>query len=593
MPITSSLSISLGKKGTFTFVEHINNVEHVDNVANVEHITNANNINEDIYIINGQVIPPQTKFAKSLRSYLDLFRPTPQTFYRVKSISTIPIAAGLASSASGYAALILALNDLYDWHLPARDLSRLARLGSGSACRSLWHGFVEWQKGNDTSYTNDTRDGGDDKIRNDGIRNIDNVNTQESYAAPLPDSTWNELRIGIILISSQTKEISSRQAMQHTVATSPPYAIWSQQAERDFITLKHAIATRNFELLGTTSEHNSLLMHALMQSARPPIVYTQPATLAAMHRVWDMRRANIPVFFTQDAGPNLKLLFQAKHTHIVTQAFPDIDIIAPFSANATQDEQLTLVDDDDCAIGIGEKMATHLIGQLHRAFSVIIFRKRHINNFATKNNENRKENSEEQSKEHSQEDNEGDGKEKEVNEWEEINEGNREDASITTIEVLLQQRSACKYHSPNLWTNTCCGHQRPHEDTLNAAKRRLDEEMGIKITQDTADTANTAIQLREIGTFHYRTELSANGLIENEIDHVVAGEWKEWHTTPPTKATASTTKPTIAITPKEQEVQNYCWFEINALLHDLEINPRKYTVWLSKVLEKLQNYKLY
>lgn len=381
LPVTSSLSISLGNKGTLTKVSHA--------------IGGASN---DIYVLNGKEIHSKSEFAQRLHSYLDLFRPNAQTFYLIETDSTVPIAAGLASSASGYAALVLALNKFYNWNLPKNELSVLARLGSGSACRSLWHGFVEWQKGED-------------------------ANGMDCYAKVLPH-VWPELRIGTINISQHKKDISSRQAMRHTVATSKLYPMWPHQVDLDMNSLHQALAVKDFALFGSTAEHNSLMMHALMQSARPPIIYTRTETFAAMQRVWELRRAGIDVFFTQDAGANLQLLFLAENENIVVSAFPNLDIIQPFSDMHA--ERVILVDENDREIGSGEKMPVHIKGQLHRAFSVVIWRR-------------------------------NDGK----------------------VEVLLQQRSKQKYHSANLWTNACCGHPRPGEDILAAALRRLHEEMGI------------------------------------------------------------------------------------------------------------------
>lgn len=480
LPLTASISISLGKKGTFTLIEQN------DSATN------------DIYILNGKIIAPKTIFAKRLRAFLDLFRPTASTYYHIKTISTVPVAAGLASSASGYAALVLALNNLYDWNLTPQELSVLARLGSGSACRSLWHGFVEWDKGNDNS--------------DDGM---------DSYAHPLP-YVWKELRIGILMIDSSTKAISSRDAMLHTFQTSPLSSLWQEQSARDLAAIKEALESNNFELFGVTSEQNSLLMHALMQSARPPIMYSQPATLAAMQRVWDLRRAGIPAFFTQDAGPNLKLLFLEQHTPTIEKAFPEITIIAPFTAHENEDEKLIVVDENDNELSSGEKMEVHLRGTLHRAFSVVIFRRRHSDN---------------------------------------------------KIELLLQQRATHKYHSVNLWTNTCCGHPRPNEETIVAATRRLKEEMGMEIGENYYVTA-----LHEISAFSYRAELADSGLIENEIDHVFVGEVKF-------ADRELFANKFIKINP--QEVQNYCWIELEALRNNLALNPEKYTVWLNKVVEKI------
>lgn len=216
----------------------------------------------------------------------------------------IPVAAGLASSACGFASLTLALNDLFDWQLPMHELSILARLGSGSAARSLWPGFVEWHAGQ----------------RVDGM---------DSFAEPL-GFAWPELLIGILPLSNQEKSISSRQAMQQTVATSALYTNWPRKVAQDMVIIKQAIHAKNFALFAGTAESNALSMHATMLSSWPPICYFLPETIAAMHLIWKLRQEGLNLFFTEDAGPNLKLLFLQKDKQHLQDLFPSLDIIQLF-----------------------------------------------------------------------------------------------------------------------------------------------------------------------------------------------------------------------------------------------------------------------
>ena len=216
----------------------------------------------------------------------------------------IPAAAGLASSACGFASMACALNDLLQWQLAPRDLSLLARLGSGSAARSLWNGFVYWHEG----------------IREDGM---------DSYGEPL-DFEWPSLRVGILPISEQEKPVSSRDAMLRTVNSSSLYASWPRKVSQDLSIFKQALKTKNFSLLGGTAESNALAMHATMLSSWPPICYFLPATLTAMQQIWELRRAGCEVYFTQDAGPNLKLLFLEHQTTALKNSFPEMDVITVF-----------------------------------------------------------------------------------------------------------------------------------------------------------------------------------------------------------------------------------------------------------------------
>ena len=285
LPITSSLSIALPDKGAMTTLTW-------------------NTKAMDVVILNGNELPAERVFVTRLVQYLDLFRTVDRWYLQVDIKMNIPAAAGLASSACGFASLACALNDLLQWQLTPRDLSLLARLGSGSAARSLWNGFVIWHEG----------------MREDGM---------DSFGEPL-SYEWPSLRVGLLSISEAQKPISSRDAMLRTVNSSSLYGSWSRKASQDLSIFKQALKTKNFSLLGGTAESNALAMHATMLSSWPPICYYLPATLDAMHQIWDLRRAGCEVYFTQDAGPNLKLLFQENQADELQKAFPDMEVIKVF-----------------------------------------------------------------------------------------------------------------------------------------------------------------------------------------------------------------------------------------------------------------------
>ena len=122
--------------------------------------------------------------------------------------------------------------------------------------------------------------------------------------------------------------------MQQTVETCDLYQSWPQQAERDIQTIHQAILNQDFSTLGKTAEHNALSMHATMIATWPPIVYWQPESVAAMQVVWQLREQGIEVYFTMDAGPNLKLILQDKEQQAVIEAFAKIhmpiEFIQPF-----------------------------------------------------------------------------------------------------------------------------------------------------------------------------------------------------------------------------------------------------------------------
>lgn len=166
-----------------------------------------------------------------------------------------------------------------------------------------------------------------------------------------------------------------------------------------------------------------------------------------------------------------------------------------------QQEQVILVNESDEPIGEMEKMLAHEQGVLHRAFSVFIFNAKG--------------------------------------------------------EVLLQQRALSKYHSPGLWTNTCCSHPRPGETTEQAAHRRLKEEMGFDCT------------LQHKFSFIYKVQFD-NGLYEHELDHVYTGVYEE--------------EPSI----NPDEVNTFKWMKWEQLLEDVNKNMADYTFWLRQILEQHQ-----
>lgn len=285
LPMTSSLSVALPNKGAGTHITWYDGVQ-------------------DAITLNGETVDNKSGFAHRLIEFLDLFRETRQWCLRINITMNLPVGAGLASSACGFASLVLALNDLFSWQLSLRDLSILARLGSGSASRSMWTGFVEWVAG----------------FQEDGM---------DSYGEPLP-FTWPELNIGILSISDKPKPISSREAMQRTVNSSALYANWPRKVTQDLIILKQAMRSKNFPLFAGTAESNALSMHATMLSSWPPICYFLPETIAMMHKIWELRQNGLNVYFTEDAGPNLKLIFLEKDAKSINEVFPHIDIVKVF-----------------------------------------------------------------------------------------------------------------------------------------------------------------------------------------------------------------------------------------------------------------------
>ena len=232
---------------------------------------------------------------------LDLLRERAgiRTRARVTSSNNFPTAAGLASSASGFAALVTATAGALDLKLAPRELSVLARRGSGSAARSLFGGFVEMHAGH-------AADGAD------------------SFAEPLLDAKDWPLEVAIAITAKGEKEVGSRSGMERSADSSPYYAAWVETQRDDLRAARDAIAKRDFEALAEVAEHNCFKMHAAALAATPPLLYWNGATVECVHAVRRLRAAGVPVFFTIDAGPQVKAICLAEARPRVEAALRDV-----------------------------------------------------------------------------------------------------------------------------------------------------------------------------------------------------------------------------------------------------------------------------
>jgi diphosphomevalonate decarboxylase len=203
-----------------------------------------------------------------------------QLFAKVESYNNFPTATGIASSASGFAALSLAASRAAGLELDEKALSRLARTGSGSACRSVPTGFVEWQAGE---------------------------SDESSYAFSIaPPENW-DLVDCILLVSLDEKPISSK--LGHSLAkTSLLQPARVADTPRRMEICRKAITMHDFGMLAGVVELDSNLMHAVMLTSTPTLLYWHPATLAIMEAVQSWRKDGLPVCYTIDAGPNVHVL---------------------------------------------------------------------------------------------------------------------------------------------------------------------------------------------------------------------------------------------------------------------------------------------
>ena len=237
----------------------------------------------DQIVMNGQ--PVDEGVAREVRRFLDHIRrlAARPISAEVEVTTSFPVAAGLASSASTFAALALAATNALGLSLSAQQLSVLARRGSGSAARSVFGGYVEWLPG-------ESSDGSD------------------SYAVQVAPAAHWRLGIVIAITDSGRKRVGSREGMAHAVKSSPYFPAWLESHEADLEVVREGILARDLALVGAAAERNCLKMHAASMTSTPPLLYWKPATLAVIERVLQLRSDGLDAYFTIDAGPQVKII---------------------------------------------------------------------------------------------------------------------------------------------------------------------------------------------------------------------------------------------------------------------------------------------
>ena len=273
LPASSSISVNLSGATTTTAVVFAPDVE------------------ADRVMIGGRAAEP--KAHARVTRHLDRVRALAGITERavVESWNDFPSSAGIASSASAFAALSLAASKAAGLDLAERELSILARKGSGSACRSIPDGFVEFVAGKE----DDT-----------------------AYARQLfPPEHW-DMRITTVIIDQRPKEVSSSEGHRAT-RTSPFYEAWLAALPLTLEAVRRALADRDFPNLGMAVERQAIAMHAVAMTSTSAdrgwlsgIYYWAPATVALIRAVQDWRRQGLEVYLTIDAGPNVHLFCEAK-----------------------------------------------------------------------------------------------------------------------------------------------------------------------------------------------------------------------------------------------------------------------------------------
>lgn len=281
LPTNNSLSLTLDGYYTTTTVEF------------------DESLSQDQFILDEQIASGEQYIR--VTAFLDIIRQMAgkQLFANVTSVNEVPTAAGFASSASGFAALAAAGSKAIGLHLSEKELSRLTRRGSGSACRSIYGGFAEWEMG----------------MREDG---------EDSYAIPIAPANYWDIRVAAVVLSATKKSVSSRAGMRRTVETSPFFQGWLDSISYDLAEIKQGIKARDFQQVGEIAEANCMKMHATTLGAKPPFTYWHDTTLVVMQKVWEMRSQGIPVYFTIDAGPNVKVLYLPEHEAYIEQTLGEL-----------------------------------------------------------------------------------------------------------------------------------------------------------------------------------------------------------------------------------------------------------------------------
>jgi diphosphomevalonate decarboxylase len=280
LPAAGSLSITLDALHTRTHVRF-------DDMLDADDIT-----------LNGERDAAQ---SRKITAFLDLFRGRAGIVTRatVESGNDFPTGAGLASSASGFAALAVAADHALGLDLDPRELSLLARRGSGSAARSIFGGFAEMAAG--------TRDDGED-----------------AFAAPLLDASAWPLKVVVAITSREKKAVDSRAGMETSQRTSPYYRDWVATVPRDLAAARGAVQARDFEKLAEISEASCLAMHAVMLATRPALIYWNGATLDCIQCIRALQLRGIGVFYTVDAGPQVKAVCLPEDAAGVAEALRDV-----------------------------------------------------------------------------------------------------------------------------------------------------------------------------------------------------------------------------------------------------------------------------
>ena len=252
------------------------------------------------------------KYFKNIEQYLPWIL---KGKYIIKTENTFPHSSGIASSASGFGAIascLMSLDEIFstDNHQPStinQKASFLARLGSGSACRSLYNGLVVWGKTDEVEGSSDL------------------------FAVKYPDEEihpiFKNFNDWVLLIHEGEKSVSS--TVGHGLMNTNPYAERRfQEARENFVPLKEILKTGNLEKFITLVEHEALTLHAMMMMSEPAFILMKTGTLEVINKLWNFRKeTGRPLFFTLDAGANVHLLFPENESAETIKNFIETELL--------------------------------------------------------------------------------------------------------------------------------------------------------------------------------------------------------------------------------------------------------------------------
>lgn len=255
-------------------------------------------LTDDRVVINGRSATQAE--ARRVTALLDRVRTEAglRTRAWVETANDFPTGSGLASSASGFAALALAATTAAGLGWDAAKVSDLARQASASAARSVFGGFVTLAAGTpETTFL---------------------------AAEPIDEAASWPVAISVVITSFQPKDVGSTDGMTHTRATSPYYGAWVACAAELYERARLAVLARDMDALGRAAEESAFAMHACAMAASPPLVYFSPVTLAVVDKVRGLRRSGIAAYVTMDAGPQVKVLSSAADAPHIASILRDL-----------------------------------------------------------------------------------------------------------------------------------------------------------------------------------------------------------------------------------------------------------------------------